>query len=891
MKCSIVSRPALFERLDQAGRITQVSAPAGSGKTVLLRSWIKDSGLAQHAAQVTVQSDEREPQQFWVSVTNALRATAPGAELVRPLTAAPKIDGWAVVERLLEDLSGLCEKLWLVIDDLHELASPDALGQLELLVMRAPEELRIVLLSRRDTRLRLHRLRLEGEMTEVRAADLRFTLEDARHLFEAAGVRLSESALALLYDRTEGWAAGLRLAALSLTGHPDPERFAREFCGSERSVADYLLVEVLERQPAEVRRLLLRTSVLERVNGTLADLLTGGSGGERILQDLEKAGAFVVSIDTRQSWFRYHPLFAELLQRELRYTEPDQPVVLHAAAAHWHAEHGDPVEAVRHAQAAREWDLATRLLWDHWVYLLLAGKAATGRRLLAAFPGGDTTNPELTALMAAGALSRGSLEEAQNGLALAASQAESVPAARRGHFHVMLIVLRLTAAQWLGDVPAVAEEADSLLTVVETAQAASWGLTGDLRALALASLGIAEAWALRFEQANRHLAQGVVLARQIGRPYLELNALAHQAETALFQSYTWAARTSRQVIELADQHGWNEDPITAVAYTILAGTLIAQGRTEAVEQWFAKAERALSTYPAPIVDAYLHYARGMYGLARGEDEKALGDFRLAEQAAGALNLPYAFAVPMRVHQLQARVRLGEDELVKKTLDDLDARERDGGPMRTVRAMLHLARKEPDEAREVVAPLIDGSAEGARPSWTVFGLCLEAIACERLGRHADADAGVARALRAAEPDRILIAFQLFPMKQLVERHARNSSTHAALVADILDLLRGDEGGAPEPSAATAGERQAVTPAGAAVPRPRIAEPLSQSEIRILRYLPTNLSAPEIASELSLSVNTIRTHMRHLYEKLGAHRRLEAVETARALGLLAPSSRGR
>jgi len=871
-----------------------VSAPAGSGKTVLLRSWINETGLARRAALVTMQSDEGDPQQFWVSVTDALRATAPGAALVRPLTAAPKIDGWAVVERLLADLNELREQLWLVIDDLHELTSTEALGQLELLVMRAPEELRIVLLSRRDSRLRLHRLRLEGELTEVRGADLRFTLEDARHLFEAAGVSPSESALELLYERTEGWAAGLRLAALSLTGHPDPERFAREFCGSERSVADYLLAEVLERQPEEVRRLLLRTSVLERVNGTLADLLTGGSGGERILQNLEKAGAFVVSLDTPRSWFRYHRLFAELLQRELRYAEPGQSAVLHAIAADWHAEHGDPVEAVRHAQAAGHWDLATRLLWDHWVYLLLAGRAAAGRQLLAAFPADDTTNPELTALMAAGALSRGSLEEARRGLALAARQAESVPAARSGHFHVMLIVLRLTAAQWLGDVPAVAEEADSLLTVVETAQAASWGLSGDLRALALASLGIAEAWALRFEQANRHLAQGVALARQIGRPYLELNALAHQAETALFQSYTWAARTSRQVVELADQHGWGEDPITAVAYTILAGTLIAQGRMDEVEPWFARAERALNTYPAPIVDTYLHYARGMYALARGEDEDALADFRLAEQAAGALNLPYAFAVPMRVHQLQARVRLGEEELVEKTLNELDPRERESGPMRTVRAMLHLARKEPAEARDVIAPLIDGSAEGARPSWTVFGLCLEAIACETLGRSADADAGVARALDAAEPDRILIAFQLFPMRELIARHARNSTAHATLTADILDLLRSGDGGAPESAVATAGEQPgAAVPAGPAlaVDRPRISEPLSRSEIRILRYLPTNLSAPEIASELSLSVNTIRTHMRHLYEKLGAHRRLEAVETARALGLLAPSSRGR
>jgi ATP/maltotriose-dependent transcriptional regulator MalT len=205
-------------------------------------------------------------------------------------------------------------------------------------------------------------LRLAGELTELRADDLRFSVAEARALFHVAGVRLPEGALARLHERTEGWAAGLRLAALSLAGHPDPDRFAAEFSGSERTVADYLLAEVLDRQSEQVRRLLLRTSLLERVNGDLADLLTGASGGERILQDLERAGAFVVSLDPSWSWFRYHRLFADLLQLELRRTEPDEVTALHRAAAQWLAGNGYPMEAVQHAQAARDWGLAARLL-------------------------------------------------------------------------------------------------------------------------------------------------------------------------------------------------------------------------------------------------------------------------------------------------------------------------------------------------------------------------------------------------------------------------------------------------------------------------------------------------------------------------------------------------
>jgi LuxR family maltose regulon positive regulatory protein len=291
----------LWEQLDGSARVTVVSAPPGSGKTVLLRSWIGAAGLAERAALVPVGRDEHNPQRFWLSVLDALRQTAPGSVLVRELTAAPDLDGWAIVERLLKDLAPLEEGLWLLIDDVHELGSAEARRQLELMLMRAPPELRFVLATRHDVRLGLHRLRLEGELADIRVDDLRFTLAEAQALFQAAGVELAGPALGMLYGRTEGWAAGLRLAALSLAGHPDPERFAAEFSGSERTVAEYLLAEVLERQSEEVRRLLLRTSMLERVNGELADLLTGGSGGERVLQDLEEANAFVVSLDAARS--------------------------------------------------------------------------------------------------------------------------------------------------------------------------------------------------------------------------------------------------------------------------------------------------------------------------------------------------------------------------------------------------------------------------------------------------------------------------------------------------------------------------------------------------------------------------------------------------------------
>jgi LuxR family maltose regulon positive regulatory protein len=222
----VVPRPALFERLGAAARVTVVSAPPGSGKTVLLRSWVAEAGLARHAAWVAAGRDERDPPRFWLSVLQALGGTGPGAQLVREVTSAPDLVGWALVERLLEDLAALEERLWLVVDDVHELGSTEAMRQLGLLVMRAPPTLRFVLATRHDVRLGLHRLRLEGELAEIRAADLRFSVAEAAELLKGAGVELPGPALTALHERTEGWAAGLRLAALSLSGHPDPGRFA-----------------------------------------------------------------------------------------------------------------------------------------------------------------------------------------------------------------------------------------------------------------------------------------------------------------------------------------------------------------------------------------------------------------------------------------------------------------------------------------------------------------------------------------------------------------------------------------------------------------------------------------------------------------------------------------
>jgi LuxR family transcriptional regulator, maltose regulon positive regulatory protein len=898
----VVSRPELYGRLGTSARVTVVSAPPGSGKTVLLRSWIGDAALADYAAWVSVGREEQDSQRFWLSVLGALRETAPGSALVRPLTAAPDLEGWELVERLLKDLAPLGEPVWLVVDDVHELDSVEARRQLELLLMRGPPKLRLVLATRHDLRLGLHRLRLEGELTEIRLADLRFSLAEARELFQTAGVVLPEPALRMLYERTEGWAAGLRLAALSLAGREDPEQFVAEFSGSERTVAEYLLAEVLERQSEEVRRLLLRTSVLERVNGNLAEVLTGGRGGERILQELEAANAFVVSLDAARSWFRYHHLFADLLQLELRRTVPGEVTALHAAAAQWFADHGFPVEAIRHAQAAQDWGLAVRLLTDHWPRLQVDGQAATVHAILARFPAqAAATDAELAEVMAADELAQGSLVAAERSLGLATRESGSVPVARRARVQLLLGVVRLLVARQRGNLPAVAEEAHRLQAMAEASDTAresapesarestGHGLGEELRALALISLGVTEYWAAGFDQAEPHLEQGVALARRIGRPYLEITGLAHQAGIETLRSHARATERCLQAVELARQHGWTDEPVAGHAYQVLANVLAWRGQLEEADSWLQRAERTLRAEADPATGAGYYYERGLLELTRGRDREAVAAFQAAERLAGRMATLHLLAARTRALLVHALARMGESEQAERALASLGESEREHGQMRIAEAALRLAQDNPHAATVALAPVLDGSAPVNRPTWLVQAFMLEAMARDALGDPGAAERAVERALDLGEPDRAISAFLFHPAPGLLERHARHCTKHGPLITEILSLLPVERGG---PGGQGGSGRRAAPPSRGVSGRfaaQGLAEPLSRGETRVLRYLPTNLSAPEIARELSLSVTTVRTHIRHVFVKLGAHRRTEAVARARDLGLLAPSPR--
>jgi LuxR family maltose regulon positive regulatory protein len=877
-----VARRPLFDRLSAAGPgdVILVCGPPGSGKTVLLRSWVASEGLADRVAWVSVERRERDAQRFWLSVIDELAGAVGEDGSVERVTATPSFRGQAVVERLLSDLHRLERPVALVVDDLHELRSEEALVWLELFLAALPAKLRVVLATREDARLGLHRLRLEERLTEVRAPDLCFSLEETRELIRSSAVTLSDTGLALLHERTEGWAAGLRLAAISLARHPDPERFVTEFSGSERTVAGYLLAEVLERQPPEVRELLLRTSVLERVNGPLADDLTGGTGSEAILQRLEDANAFVTSIDVGRSWFRYHHLLADLLALELRRrSSPAVIDALHRAAARWFDRHGYVVEAIRHAQSARDWAHAARLLADHYVDLVFDGRRATLRVLLAAFPPDALdADAELALAFASGRLDDGLLDDGAAHIAVAERLAATVPDERRRLFDLRLSSAQLTLACQRGDV----DIARQALLSFEAQPADARARADDYRASALMNFGIAELWSLHMEDARRDLERALTLARRTGRAYLEIGCLGHLAMVAVLSgsSIHGGLRLSEEAVTIAEAHGWGTHRIVGPAVAATAAALTWLGRIDEAARWLDRVEQAPEPPAEFDRDPVLHYAHAFVRLGQGLFEEALAEFRAAERVRPLLAREHALPIEVRAWIVQTQAVMGKTAAARAALAALDPEERDGAGMRIAAGALALSEACPQDVVDLVAPMIADTPEpviDGRPQVlnmrraTVHALLLDAVARDQLGDPRSAEASMERALELAEEDGMILQFTLVPVGELLERH-RHRTAHSALLSTIFDVLGGTP---PRPGSDT-------TP---------LRDELSEAELRVLRYLPSNLKAPEIAAELFVSANTVRTHLRHIYAKLDAHSRGEAVARARELGLLSPGGLAR
>src|SRR5499427_436661 len=886
-RAGFVPRPRLLARLAEGiGRgLTVVGTPAGFGKTTMLGDWARRS--RRSVAWLSLDAGDNDPARFWRYVVAALEQVRPGAdapvmELLRG-PSRPPLE--AVATAVINELTIVPEEgeVALLLDDYHLIEAPPVHQSVTFLLDRLPPGLRVVLSSRADPPLPLARLRARGQLTELRAADLRFTLaETAAFLREVTGLDLPPASVAALQDRTEGWAAGVQLAALSLHGHADPAGFIGAFAGSNRYVLDYLTEEVLAGQPEQVLRFLLETSVLDRLCGPLCDAVTGRTGSQALLEELERANLFVVPLDEVRRWWRYHHLFADLLRARLADELPARVPELHRAAAAWHAEHGFADDAVRHAMAAGETGWAARLVEQHVETLLGASEGATLDRWLSALPvAAVRARPRLCLAQAVAAIVGGRLEEVEPLLAsaerafAAAGDEPHEPSIGRAwsvlaNVPAAIAFLRADLARWRGD-PARAADCDrqALRHLGEEdwllRSQVAWNLAGVdwLRGrLAQAEHALAELAAERQAASEGYLAM---------RVYYELG-LVQRARGCLGA----ALHTYQQALQTTGGAG-QEPPFAGMAHVGAAEVLYERDELPAAHEHAAQGValcRQLA-YTQPLATGLALLARIRW--AQGDAAGALDAIGQAERVGLS---PQIAALHNPVPAWRARLLLASGEVAAAArwasrrglrADDEPAYPREREYLALARVLL--AEHDPGQALGLLDRLHAKAAAQQRTGSIIEAAALRALALAGSGDLAAASASLAEALALAAPEGYIRVFadEGAPMARLVGR--LTAAQRAGLVVfprpvpqRYLDrLIR-----AFQPAAAP--------PAARGTAMTGLAEPLSDRELEVLRLLAAGKSNQQIADELVVTLATVKKHVGHILGKLTAGNRTQAVARA-------------
>jgi LuxR family maltose regulon positive regulatory protein len=575
-RADVVSRPALVERLTSglAGKLTLVAAPPGWGKTTLLGEW--RAAAPGRFAWLSLDADDNDPARFWTYLIEALRTVEPElgatplAQLRGPSTGILEV----VLPALINELTGLQDRLVLVLDDYHLIASRDVHEQVAFLVEHLPPQVHLVVSSRADPPLPLARLRARREMNELRAGELRFSSAEALALLnEALGLGLAAADVERLRVRTEGWAAGLYLAALSLRGRPDAPAFVAEFAGDDRHIVDYLSSEVLESQPDETQTFLLHTSVLERLCGPLCDVVTGGTGSAEVLEEIERSNLFLVPLDNTREWYRYHRLFSELLRHELSQREPDVQPLLHRRAWVWLREAGLVPEAVQHAIAASDLAEAADLVADHWNEYFNQGQLTMVADWLDALElAGAAADPRLAVARAWIAMDRGRLDEVERWLDAAAAGEPLKPLADA------VATLRLVHHFKAGDVGRAREAAEGASE--REPEESPFGAT-----VARILLGVTRYWSGDGRAALAALEDASRLARGAGNDLGAIYALGYRAAiSAEAGELEEAEKLADEALSLADEPAPAEHFVTMMAHLARATVLLGRGRAEAADE-------------------------------------------------------------------------------------------------------------------------------------------------------------------------------------------------------------------------------------------------------------------------------------------------------------------
>jgi LuxR family transcriptional regulator, maltose regulon positive regulatory protein len=835
------------------GPFTLISAPAGSGKTVLLRSWMGSAVDPKAIAHLALGREHADRRAFWLDVLAAIALARP--ELTGLRVPARGDGPLAVIRSALEELS---EPLRLVLDDFHVVSGGQVAADLEWLINHASTGLRLIVATRSDPPMRLQRLRVAGRMKEVRAADLAFTSAETSELL--APLALPTEDVEALWNRSEGWAAGLRMAELTLHDHPDPSAFIAGFAGDDRAVSDYLMAEVVSGYDEDTLRFLLRTSILDRVNGELADAL-GGTGSERLLRELERADGFVEALDTSGTWFRYHPLFAQVLRAELHNRLSEELPGLHSAAGAWFADHGQPLEAVRHAVAARDWSLAGEVIGAQWIVCLVHGHGPRLRELAGELPSSVVhADAELALAMAGLLLEAGELERADELLLRAYELADGLPPERRRSFAVTSTATALYRARLEGDVA-------EALSAARLALQEPWdrSVAVEVRALTLVNLGIAEFWASDHEEALEHLQAAAGLALEFANDFVLCKAESYLAAVdARHGRLTDARGHAHTAIDVTGRRGWADLPDLAVAYVALATVHLWSNELDDADRAGELAREALGRSEEPMLPPLVAQIRARIQAARGDSVTALEILRSGESDR---KLPPWLQVTAALTEADLWLSLGEPTRARKALEAASSSGMADAAVGLAR--LELSLGEPDEALRAIVGFLADHGEPVMPVSLTEAWAIDAIARDAIHDETGALRAIERALDLAEPRGYSnpILRHGAPVRSLLRRRIASGTSHRAFAGELLSIL----------------ERE---PAGRHSNSDPLLEPLSDRELVVLRFLPTMMSNAEIAAEMFVSVNTVKTHLKHIYRKLDVSERRNAVRRGRELHLLSP-----
>jgi LuxR family transcriptional regulator, maltose regulon positive regulatory protein len=865
-----VPRPRLTDLLDAGTQqlLTVVSAPAGTGKTTLLTSWGSSGRPPGPLAWLSLDAGDNEAARLWAYVLGALcqSGAVPSNSALRTLTPQPG-SSQGFLSELVSGLAELPAPVVLVLDDLHDVTDASVLAGLEFLLRHAPPQLRLVLATRFDPPLPLQRLLVNGQLSQVRAADLAFTVAEVGELLATCEdqPRLSEDDLARLQARTEGWAAGLRLAAVSLEGQPDPHRFVTEFAGDDKSIADYLTGEVLDRQPEEMRTFLLRTCIVDELNGSLADALTGGHGGESMLARLERANGFVTAVGSRRSTYRYHQLFAELLRYELRCEEPHQVVTLHKRAAGWYAARGLAVQAIQQALMAKDWCYAADLMAEHGPSLVLRGDAGTLHELVGRLPLDlIQPDPELVLLGAAEQIVRGDPDAAAAQLLAASRRAELLSEERRSRFALLVATVN-TALAWqvvdLERAVAAGEEA-----LARHSQVATDGGDDDARAIMLSTVGAAALWTGHLDGAELHLREGLAVAIRAGLPSQQFAcqsqlALVHAMRAEMDEAARWGANTA----EMAAQQSWPWSRQAAAGYLALAWVHYYRDDLAEASRYADQAAAASGCDWQPMTLG-VAILRARLQRARGDLAGSLSTVVAVRRDLASWNPPRDLWRWLVLTEAELRSAAGERQSASAIRQSLDESGPLSGGEAVVLARLHLAESDPVAAAATIGSCLDGTTPGGFLMVPAEAWLLDALASDALGDHDRAARSLERALGLAEHGGLRRSFLDVgaPARSLLARYRQRIPTSWSYLDELLQA---------------SAEAAQVT-----IAVPRLIEHLTERERTVLRYLPSLMTYEEIAADLYVSLNTVKTHAYGIFRKLGVTGRRQAVRSARELHLL-------